>query len=374
VHDIYLTVNTRDWTQLKEDFRSDTYYLADLRWRDLVVRNAGIRSRGTGTRSGQKPGLRVDFNRYAADQEFLGLKSVVLDNLLQDPSMIRERVVMAFFAAMGLPAPREAHARLFVNNEYAGLYTIVESIDKRFLEREFGEDDGYLYEFDWNEPYGFEYRGDELEDYAEFFKAQTHENDSIAARYATIRDMTRAFSESRDEQFVPAASAFIDLGEFLAYVAVENFLSEQDGMVGRFGMNNFYMYRFENSTRHQIIAWDKDVPYWGVDHPIFYNLDTNVVSRRAMRDPELAQVYVDTLRRCAEVALRPVAGQSAGWLEWQVIVAEEQIRAAAAADPVKPYTNDTVAATIRDLQDFARRRPAFVLESLGAGSQSARRQ
>ena len=82
IQDIYLTVNTRDWVQLKEEFREDTYYLADVRWRDKVVRNVGIRSRGSGTRSGTKPGLRVDFNRYSAGQEFLGLKSVVLDNHL----------------------------------------------------------------------------------------------------------------------------------------------------------------------------------------------------------------------------------------------------------------------------------------------------
>jgi spore coat protein CotH len=144
IQELHLTVNSRDWVQLKEEFREDTYYLADVRWRDKVVRNAGIRSRGRGTRSGSKPGLRVDFNRYSAGQEFLGLKSIVLDNFLQDPSMIRERIAMLLFEEMGIRAPRETHARLFVNNEYVGLYAIVESVDKHFLERQFGEDDGYL--------------------------------------------------------------------------------------------------------------------------------------------------------------------------------------------------------------------------------------
>ena len=49
---------------------------------------------------------------------------------------------MLFFRRMGLTASREAFARLIVNNQYAGLYTIVESVDKSFLSREFGEDDG----------------------------------------------------------------------------------------------------------------------------------------------------------------------------------------------------------------------------------------
>lgn len=54
------------------------------------MRNAGIRSRGRGSRSGTKPGLRVDFDRYASDQTFLGLKSFILDNLTQDPSGVHE--------------------------------------------------------------------------------------------------------------------------------------------------------------------------------------------------------------------------------------------------------------------------------------------
>ena len=59
-----------------------------------------------------KPALRIDFNRYVAGQEFLGLKSLALDNLWQDPSMIRERLAMQIFQRMGLRAPRESHARV----------------------------------------------------------------------------------------------------------------------------------------------------------------------------------------------------------------------------------------------------------------------
>jgi spore coat protein CotH len=159
VQDILLTVNTRDWTELKERYRENVYYQADLRWRGEVVRNVGIRSRGRGSRSETKPGLRVDFNRYVSGQQFLGLKSIVLDNLTQDPSMLKERVVMRFFAEMGMPAPRVAHVRLLVNNTFAGLYTVVESIDKDFLKRTLNENDGYLYEFTHTDPYGIDYMG-----------------------------------------------------------------------------------------------------------------------------------------------------------------------------------------------------------------------
>src|SRR5215204_5375450 len=151
VHEIRLTINSKDWTALKTNFKENIYYPCSLQWRGVNVTNVGIRSRGLGSRSGTKPGLRVDIDRYAADQTFVGLKSFVLDNLVQDPSMLRERLAMAFFRRMGLPAPREAHARLFVNDAYVGLYALVEAIDKGFLGRSFGadskggtENDGFL--------------------------------------------------------------------------------------------------------------------------------------------------------------------------------------------------------------------------------------
>ena len=114
---------------------------ADFVWNGQKVANVGIRSRGRGSRNAHKPGLKVDFDRYATGQKFLGLKSLVLDNLAQDPSGIHETVSMAFYARLGIPTPREAHVRLYVRGEYIGLYALIESVDKDFLKRVFGHQD-----------------------------------------------------------------------------------------------------------------------------------------------------------------------------------------------------------------------------------------
>src|SRR6185436_16122857 len=114
LHDIKFTINPRDWDALKVHFTENTYYPLDMEWNGQKVRAIGIRSRGTGSRSGTKPGLRVDIDYYNKGQKFLGLKSFLMRNQTQDPSNIRERVGMLFFRRMGLKAIREAHARLFV--------------------------------------------------------------------------------------------------------------------------------------------------------------------------------------------------------------------------------------------------------------------
>ena len=184
VHDVYFTINSKDWQTLKDNYLDNTYYPVDFRWGTNTqqgVRNAGIRSRGTGSRSGEKPGLRLDFDRYTTGQTFLGLKSLIFRNSTQDPTNMHERLAMQLFRKLGLVAPREIFARLFVNNAYSGLYAIVESVDKQFTGKAFGSDAGYLYKYDYNVTdagYYFTYRTSNPTDYVPLpFKPETHESD-----------------------------------------------------------------------------------------------------------------------------------------------------------------------------------------------------
>src|SRR4051812_12756777 len=57
LHDIKLTINGKDWESLKVHYLENTVYPCYFQWNDQLVRNVGIRSRGTGSRSGVKPGL-----------------------------------------------------------------------------------------------------------------------------------------------------------------------------------------------------------------------------------------------------------------------------------------------------------------------------
>ncbi len=104
LHEIRLTVNAKDWESLKEHFQDNTYYPADFKWNNQVVRNIGIRSRGKGSRRPNKPGLRLDFNRYTSGQTFMTLKSFILRNNSQDTTNMRERLSMLFFQRLGLVA------------------------------------------------------------------------------------------------------------------------------------------------------------------------------------------------------------------------------------------------------------------------------
>ena len=209
LQELRLEINSKDWTSLKVHYLENSYYPADLRWNGQIVRAIGIRSRGTGSRSGVKPGLRVDFDRLTTGQTFLGLKSFIVRNNTQDATGARERVAMAFFRRMGVPSLREAHAKIYVNNEYAGLFTIVESPDKLYLQKTFGENLGHLYEYHFDNaavaagatPFVFQYLGADPALYVPVpFKPETREDDPqgevIAKFVQAINDTGAAWRSS----------------------------------------------------------------------------------------------------------------------------------------------------------------------------------
>ena len=371
LQEIRLDINSKDWQTLKENYQSNAYYPSDFRWGSVVVRNIGIRSRGTASRSEVKPGLRIDFNRYAANQTFLGLTSFVLRNNTTDRTSMHERLSMLMFERMGTPAPREAHTKLYVNGTYAGLYSIVESIDKNFLARTRNENDGYLYKFDRNvgdDPFYFTYAGPNPDLYVPHpFKPETHENDPHPE---PVAELIRTVNESNDVNFRPAIAEYLDLNAFIKHVAIETFLNETDGMLGNAGATNFYLYRPADTNLHVLIPWDKSETLTDRTLSIFHNVDDqpeeieNHIMTRAMKYPDLANLYLDVLNACADSAAEPAEGDQRGWIEREVEREFNQIRDAVLADPQKTYTNDEFLEAVDVLRKFAQDRPIFVKTSV----------
>jgi len=365
LHDVMLTVSDRDWSALKAHPEQNTNYPADLRWRGVTVRNIGIRSRGSGTRNGVKPGLRLDMNRYV-DQTFLGLRLLVLDNSYTDPSMMRDPLAMKVFARAGLPAPREAHARLFVNNEFAGVYVIVEPIDRTFVTRVFGaaegnaESGGYLYEYNWVREWGFQYLGPALEAYAELFDPKTRETDAVSRLYQPLESLVRAVNETPADQFEQTVGALIDLPQVMRYLAVQRASGEIDGFIGNWSMSNFYLYRFSDGRPAVLLPWDADHSLWALDDPIDYRIDTNVLVARAMAVPGLRRLYLETLVSTARQMTEDPTADGRGRLEREVDRLAAKVTPAVLADPVAPFTFAEFEGNVHGLRVFLRTRPPYV--------------
>jgi spore coat protein CotH len=358
LHTLHLAIHSRDWERLRSNYLENDYYPADLTWNGIRVTNVGVRSRGYGTRSPVKPGLELEFDRYSTRGQFLGLRALVLDNLLQDTSMIRERVAMAFLRRFGVPASREAFAKLFVNGQYAGLYAMVEEVDTVFAQRTLGDAHGALFEYRWLRPYYGEYLGDDLDLYRPLFEPRAREHDSVFALYDPVRELFRAINETPAESFRDAVGTRLDLEATLRLVAADVLLGEADGILGFAGMNNFYLHRHSTTHRHQLLPWDKDYALVQWDYPIMAGVAENVLIRRALEDPDLRSRYAGLLVEAVESAT------DADWLEREAQRAYAQIREAALADWLKPYTNEEFEENVDALMNLVRRRPAFVIHEV----------
>lgn len=366
LHEVRIAMQPSDWNRLRANYNDNTYYRASLTWRNLTIDNIGVRSRGFGSRNGTKPGLKADFNQYDDEQEFLGLNAFVLKPNVQDPSMIHERLAMLFYPSLGLPAPRESFTRLYVNEEYVGLYSIVEALDKKFLKRNFGENNGYLYEYEWDSPYYFDYLGPDASLYVPSpFKPQTRESNP---QPGPLVELIRLINQAGDGEFQEALAPYLDLKQFMTHLAVETFLAEDDGILSARGMANFYLYQFDKKTRFTFLVWDKDRTFAGAEQSIFKNFGDNVLARRALAVPEARGAFLEALMRCAALA-----GAGDGWLSYQIDRAYSQIHDAALADDHKlcpdalgalqPCSMVQFEDGVAALRGFAARRADFVRQA-----------
>ena len=292
VNRIDIRINSTDWEKLKQDFQSNECYPADIVFngeqgaeRRHPVARAGIAQR-------RKPGLRVDMNRYTDDLTFLGLSAFILDNLTQDPSTVHETVAMKLFAKLGIPAPREAHVRLYVTTSKPGLYVAIEEINKQFLARVYGsigedvQNDGGLFEFDYTDIWQFNYLGSDLEPYQRASAVRPKRTSRISRATAdrddrAPRQRAAAVAVSVRAGRAPRPAAVHEV------MAAQNFVAQNDGFLGYAGINNFYFYRLENTLRHQFIAWDEDNAFAFPDFSLTERHNDSTLMRKAMEVPEL---------------------------------------------------------------------------------------
>jgi spore coat protein H len=356
IQEIRLSVNSRDLAKLRQTFQANTYYPADLTWKSVKVRNVGIRSRGFGSRNPTKLGLRVDIDRYTTGQKFVGLSTIVLDNLWQDDAMLREKLAFTFFERLGQPAPRESYCRLFINNEYQGLYAITEEIDGDFARRVTGETDGTVFEFhaDNARPFRAEDLG-ALENYKPFFEPRTNILEADTTLYTPIQQLFREANGPDDAVWRSRVEQYLDLNSFMVHIGIEQFLAGNDGLIGVFGMNNFYLYRFQGSNKHRVFVWDQDQSFIVSPDSGIAATDANILFQRAMAHADLREIYLKTIEDCA------ILSRTDDWLLNEIDRLTGIIFEAARADTKKQYDNARFDEAVNFLRVFAAQRPNHAL-------------
>ena len=205
-----------------------------------------LRYRGDTARVMPKKSWKVEFSE---SDSFSGTEELNLNADYVDQTLLRSAVGYDFLTRAGIPAPHHTYARLYLNDGYYGLFSNVEQIDERFLDRMGWDLHGNLYKGDGNlEPPKW-YEDNPLWWAANYGK---HTNDLNG--YDDMRALINLVNYTPDDQFPEAIAGTFDVNGWLDWYAA-NILLGNFEMVAK----NYYLYHDFSTDKWRILPWDVDL-------------------------------------------------------------------------------------------------------------------
>jgi hypothetical protein len=346
-----LTISPNAWESLEwewengqanEDLEVDPHPyhpLTEFRYGDIVITDAKIRLRGNPTNWDieNKMQFQIDFAEYHDSGHFLGLTKLLFDAAMYNRHMLRDRLSLSIMRDMGVAAPCANHARLNINDEYYGLFTNIEKLDEKFLERVFDDPTGDLWDrHNW--------------------ELKTNVDSANDGRLQALRD-----AETIEE-----LETYLDLEQALAVFAAEAIIPNSDGMWA--GGLNFYLYDDPLRDKFVLLPWDLDNTFERFngppdsDYPI--NPDPVVWEKAtthgrplyelALEEPEWFFYYIDRLEQ------QLASGYAVDELHARIETWTAQIQDAVFEDTNKPWSNDLYLTKVEELHEFVQGRHEFM--------------
>lgn len=194
-----------------------------------------------------KAAFKVKFSHSVPGQRFLGLKTMTLNNMVQDPSGVHEALTYELYRAAGVPAPRTGYAFVRVNGEAYGLYLDIETPDEIMLRRWFS-DTRHLYEGGYGADVG-PGRSQEFE-----------VDEGSDSDLSDLDDLGRAALGVEPADYSDRVAPHADLGEMTRMWAVEKYVGQWDGYSTREspGQPNNYFLHSGADGRFSMLPWGSD--------------------------------------------------------------------------------------------------------------------
>ena len=261
VLDVQITIDSKDWDTIRYQSRNFfealnesrqyapidhpyTYVEASVLIDGVEFPQVGIRKKGfIGSQNSTRPSIKVKLNHVDKEGQIDGLTNLTFNNNQQDVSLISQFMGYGLFNSAGIPAPRCAYANVTVNGQDLGIYAHVERIHRPFLKREFGNDDGVLYE------------GTAVDFYPGWLGSFEHKLGSDEVGRKKIQKLIDVLNNPNGdiELFI---GELVDLESFYPFWAMEGLLGFWDGYSGN--RNNFFIYLNPKTDKFHFIPWGAD--------------------------------------------------------------------------------------------------------------------
>lgn len=264
-----------------------------------TVKNVGFRLRGTTSRNANKKSFKIDFNEFVKGQKFHALEKMNLKAVFTDPSVIRAKLYSDIARTFGIPCFRANHVKVYINNEYRGLYINVEHIDENFLQTRFKNNDGNLYKCAYgadltclgSDQTAYEKLINQYGKYVYELKTNKDLND-----FSDLIHLIDVINNTSEDSFKIEIENVFNVPGFLKCLAVDVLTGNWDNYwyLG----NNFYLYHNPATDKFEWIPYDADETFglwwdsknfakcniytWGKDWK--YPLTRNIMQVEAYRN------------------------------------------------------------------------------------------
>ena len=291
----------------------------------------------------QKAAFKVDLNALAPGTTLRGLEKLTLNNMVQDPSGVHELVAYTLLRDAHVPGSRTGYARVYLNDEYRGLYLHVESQDDEFLERWFDDPEGNLYEG----AYGQDVT---LTGYTSLEQDEQGSND-VTDR-SDLKTLATLLAQTPDELLVPELDALVDIDANLRMLAIEVLVGHWDGYF--YAANNYRIYHEPTVDHFTLLASGLDQTFGWRGDP--YSAGGALASWM-LQVPSVRQRYESIVH---DMALHMMATDVPGI----VLGAQDMILPAYEADPYRENTPEAMSSGMSATIDYWATRPDEVLDAL----------
>ena len=340
VHEIHFDfAQTSFWDSLTVNYTLDQYMAANVSIDGIAYPNSGVKYKGNSSYNnpGAKKPFRIDLSEYTDGQAHDGLKKWVLNNGFKDPTMLREKIMLDFLNENQVVAPRAAFAKLFVNGQYRGIYTVVEDVNKTFLEDRFGNKNGNLFKGDPKGTLAWKGWGQPM--YQNDYELKTNETEN------NWMDLIRAINVLNNTplaQLPDSLPAYIHLDSWFDYWAAHTIFVNLDSYIG--SGHNYFVYHNTETAQLEWITWDVNEAFGNFQMNLsltaLKNMAYNHIQNPNAR-PMMAQTLaVDDFQQAFEEhTCALLARFSNAILDPKIDSLANLIRADLYADPFKFFTN-----------------------------------
>lgn len=264
VHTVDIVMD--DWEAFLETCEDEEYSPCAAVIDGEAYKNVGLRAKGNSSLStvsqlgSDRYSFKLEFDHYNTGKTYYGLDKLVLNNVIQDNTYMKDYLTYRLMGEFGVNAPLCSYVYITVNGQDWGLYLAVEGLEDGFLQRNYGQDRGALYKPD-SEGFGggggigssdvkLQYIDDDPDSYVNIFdSAKTEITDGDQAR---LIQALKTLSRGGD------VSDVLDIDQVLRYFIVHNFVVNGDSYTGSI-VHNYYLY--EKDGRLSMLPWDYNLAF-----------------------------------------------------------------------------------------------------------------